>query len=170
MAPFQVIVKNLQGQSRCFDFSTPSIRVRELYDVVEDAEGIPSSLTRLVTGTRQLQDEHILRADEHGMFPFCTLLGRLLGGKGGFGSLLRGSQSQKKTTNFDACRDMNGRRLRHVNSEQKLIEWQEQAKEREMEKKALEQMKKEEKELKQRVEKDTTLAHLREQTEDILDK
>ena len=25
--------------------------------------------------------------------------------------------------NFDACRDINGRRLRHVNSEKKLTEW-----------------------------------------------
>jgi hypothetical protein len=34
----------------------------------------------------------------------------LRGGKGGFGSLLRASGRVAKTTNFDACRDLSGRR------------------------------------------------------------
>ena len=33
---------------------------------------------------------------------------RLRGGKGGFGSLLRGAGKQKLTDNFDACRDLQG--------------------------------------------------------------
>jgi hypothetical protein len=33
---------------------------------------------------------------------------RLRGGKGGFGSLLRGAGKQKLTDNFDACRDLHG--------------------------------------------------------------
>jgi len=49
-----------------------------------------------------------------------------LGGKGGFGTLLK-IQSKKagaKTTlDFGACRDLNGRRLRHVNDEIKLRKW-----------------------------------------------
>eukprot|EP00243_Klebsormidium_subtile_P002494 TRINITY_DN14986_c0_g1_i1.p1 TRINITY_DN14986_c0_g1~~TRINITY_DN14986_c0_g1_i1.p1 ORF type:complete len:374 (-),score=119.03 TRINITY_DN14986_c0_g1_i1:175-1296(-) len=170
MASFQVFVRNLQGQSKCLNVGTPSLTGEELFKLVEDAEGISSVFTRLVTGTRQLNDDSVLCADDHGLFPSCTLVARLPGGKGGFGSLLRGSQSQKKTTNFDACRDMNGRRLRHVNSEKKLVEWQEQAREREQEKLAAEQLKKEERELKQKVEKDDALAQLRVQTEDILDK
>jgi len=62
---------------------------------------------------------------------------RICGGKGGFGSLLRGAPSrvgQKKTTNFEACRDLSGRRLRHVNNEKRLAEWYAQEQEREMEK------------------------------------
>ena len=39
---------------------------------------------------------------------------RLRGGKGGFGSLLRGAGKQKLTDNFDACRDLQGRRIRWV--------------------------------------------------------
>ncbi len=36
---------------------------------------------------------------------------RLLGGKGGFGSLLRGQAPKKKyTTNYESCRDLSGRR------------------------------------------------------------
>jgi hypothetical protein len=44
---------------------------------------------------------------------------RLLGGKGGFGALLRNAPAgirYKKTTNFDSSRDLlTGKRLRHVN-------------------------------------------------------
>ncbi|GAB4844593.1 hypothetical protein Ancab_037992 [Ancistrocladus abbreviatus] len=68
----------------------------------------------------------------------------LLGGKGGFGSLLRGAATkagQKKTNNFDACRDMSGRRLRHVNAEKKLEEWKAEEEERRLEKKAEEYLK-----------------------------
>merc|ERR1711991_328291 len=48
---------------------------------------------------------------------------RLCGGKGGFGSLLKQQgrkAGKKKVTDFGACRDLNGRRLRHVNDEIRL--------------------------------------------------
>jgi hypothetical protein len=49
----------------------------------------------------------------------------MLGGKGGFGSLLKGQPPVKKrTNNFDSCRDLSGRRIRHVNQEKMLQEWQ----------------------------------------------
>jgi len=49
---------------------------------------------------------------------------RLQGGKGGFGSLLRGQAvSKRKITNFDASRDLQGRRIRNVKLHQKLMEW-----------------------------------------------
>jgi len=46
------------------------------------------------------------------------------GGKGGFGSLLRafGKQMQQ-SSNKEACRDLTGRRIRHVNNEKKLKEF-----------------------------------------------
>ncbi|KAH9620811.1 hypothetical protein KSS87_015118 [Heliosperma pusillum] len=72
-------------------------------------------------------------------FSTLTLTLPLLGGKGGFGSLLRGAATkagQKKTNNFDACRDMSGRRLRHVNAEKKMEEWAADEAERKLEKKA----------------------------------
>ncbi|GAM23208.1 hypothetical protein SAMD00019534_063830, partial [Acytostelium subglobosum LB1] len=59
---------------------------------------------------------------------YLELMMALCGGKGGFGSLLRGKANrlgQKKTSNFDACRDLSGRRLRHVNNEKRLKEWYE---------------------------------------------
>ncbi|KJH45841.1 hypothetical protein DICVIV_08101 [Dictyocaulus viviparus] len=58
---------------------------------------------------------------------------RLLGGKGGFGSLLR-SFRVNKSTNQLMCRDLNGRRLASIDEEQKLRRWIERAAEREKEK------------------------------------
>ncbi|KAK4418521.1 Replication stress response regulator SDE2 [Sesamum alatum] len=88
--------------------------------------------------------------DGSGKFPVVVHLSlRLRGGKGGFGSLLRGAATkagQKKTNNFDACRDMSGRRLRHVNAEKKLEEWRAEAEERKLEKMAEEFIKKKAKE------------------------
>jgi len=56
---------------------------------------------------------------------------RCLGGKGGFGAMLRGQASRpgmkQVTPNTGAMRDLSGRRLRHVEQEQKLQEWQEDA-------------------------------------------
>jgi hypothetical protein len=52
---------------------------------------------------------------------------RLLGGKGGFGAMLKSMAKRsgaKKTTDFGACRDLSGRRLRHVNDEILLKKWQ----------------------------------------------
>ncbi|CAF1272898.1 unnamed protein product [Rotaria sp. Silwood1] len=49
---------------------------------------------------------------------------KVLGGKGGFGSLLRSFGKQILISkNKEACRDLNGRRMRDVNNEKKLKEW-----------------------------------------------
>jgi hypothetical protein len=65
--------------------------------------------------------------------PFCEIKVRssIRGGKGGFGTLLKGQSRQagaKLTTDFGACRDLQGRRLRHVNDEIKLRKWREMEK------------------------------------------
>lgn len=54
---------------------------------------------------------------------------RLVGGKGGFGSMLRAIGAQiEKTTNREACRDLSGRRLRDINEEKRLKEYLEKQK------------------------------------------
>ncbi|KAH9489541.1 silencing defective protein Sde2 [Bulinus truncatus] len=59
---------------------------------------------------------------------------RLLGGKGGFGSMLRAIGAQiEKTTSREACRDLSGRRMRDINNEKKLKEWLAKEAEREQE-------------------------------------
>ena len=56
----------------------------------------------------------------------ATVAGGLKGGKGGFGAMLRSQakKKSKKTMDFGACRDLSGRRLRHVNDEILLKKWQ----------------------------------------------
>ncbi|KAJ8710431.1 hypothetical protein PYW07_009797 [Mythimna separata] len=59
---------------------------------------------------------------------------RLVGGKGGFGSMLRAIGAQiEKTTNREACRDLSGRRLRDINEEKRLRKWLEGQEDREKE-------------------------------------
>ncbi|XP_059055860.1 splicing regulator SDE2 [Achroia grisella] len=61
----------------------------------------------------------------------CT---KLVGGKGGFGSMLRAIGAQiEKTTNREACRDLSGRRLRDINEEKRLRKWLEGQEDRERE-------------------------------------
>uniref|UniRef100_A0A5S6R3J5 Sde2 N-terminal ubiquitin domain-containing protein n=1 Tax=Trichuris muris TaxID=70415 RepID=A0A5S6R3J5_TRIMR len=56
---------------------------------------------------------------------------RLLGGKGGFGSLLRSFGSQfYKSTNQDMCRDLSGRRLKSQKDEERLRKYVELLRER----------------------------------------
>lgn len=62
------------------------------------------------------------------------LLPRLIGGKGGFGSMLRAIGAQiEKTTNREACRDLSGRRMRDINNEKQLKDWMAKQKDREKE-------------------------------------
>ncbi|XP_030562799.1 replication stress response regulator SDE2 [Drosophila novamexicana] len=62
----------------------------------------------------------------------CIL--RQVGGKGGFGSMLRAIGAQiEKTTNREACRDLSGRRLRDINEEKRVRAWLEKQGERERE-------------------------------------
>ncbi|XP_075985536.1 splicing regulator SDE2 [Anticarsia gemmatalis] len=62
------------------------------------------------------------------------LSSKLVGGKGGFGSMLRAIGAQiEKTTNREACRDLSGRRLRDINEEKRLRKWLEGQEEREKE-------------------------------------
>lgn len=86
---------------------------------------------------RPLKDGNQLQC--HGISADSTiqLAFRLLGGKGGFGSLLRGAGRAILTDNVDACRDLSGRRIRHANAEKRLAQWAAEAKERELEKIAM---------------------------------
>lgn len=112
----------------------PADRSQPLYET-QEVEGIPSELQGLVFAGRQLSQGCALA--EYGISSGSTvhLCLRLRGGKGGFGALLRGQgRDGKVTTNFDAMRDLQGRRLRHKFAEEKLAEWKAGAKERELEK------------------------------------
>lgn len=119
-----------------------------LKEHVAAREGVPSCSQRFVHSGRELQDdERLLSSFGIEAGSSLQLLLRLRGGKGGFGALLRGQgRDGNITTNYDACRDLQGRRLRHQKAERQLEEWKGQAKERELEVIALKHIKEKAKE------------------------
>ena len=152
----QIFVKLLDGKTRCIQIPSPTISGESLKEYLLARTGIPLRFQRLVSGALEIADETLISASD-GIFPSCSLLLRLRGGKGGFGSLLRGAATkagQKKTRNFDACRDMSGRRLRHVNAEKRLEEWKAEEEGRKLEKLADQFLKSKTKKVKKNVGKD----------------
>ncbi|XP_047055089.1 replication stress response regulator SDE2-like [Lolium rigidum] len=142
---YQIQVRLLDGRTRCLQFPSPTLTGSTLLHTISALTHIPPTSLRLVTGRRTISPTTTLLAP----FPSASTLLRLRGGKGGFGSLLRGAASkagQKKTSNFDACRDINGRRLRHVNAERRLEEWRAEAGDRRLERLAEDFLKKKAKE------------------------
>jgi uncharacterized metal-binding protein len=82
----------------------------------------------LLCQAQLFRDDHLHTSSAASSPLVLRLLPRfgLLGGKGGFGSLLRTATTKvgtKKTSNFSASRDLSGRRMRHVEAEQKIAEW-----------------------------------------------
>ncbi|KAM3684668.1 hypothetical protein ACJW31_11G061200 [Castanea mollissima] len=136
---YHLFVKLLDGKTLTLRLPSPTVPALGIKHRVHEITKIPLGQQRLVTtGLCSVSDETLIRCPEGtSLFPSVQLSGRLAGGKGGFGSLLRGAATkagQKKTNNFDACRDMSGRRLRHVNAEKRLEEWKAEEEERKLEK------------------------------------
>ncbi|XP_022770575.1 protein SDE2 homolog [Durio zibethinus] len=128
----QLFVKLLNGKTLSLQFPTPQVEVGSIKHRIQKITQIPINFQRLIHG-HQLKDDSVISHANATL----NLTFRLLGGKGGFGSLLRGAATkagQKKTSNFEACRDMSGRRLRHVNAEKRLEEWKAEEEERKLEK------------------------------------
>lgn len=108
--------------------------LNQFCDYLTDAEGLNKNDFFIASGTKVFRPNSCssrtvnLQNNSH-----VDILIPLLGGKGGFGSLLRAIGAQiEKTTNRDACRDLSGRRLRDIKREdelRKLIALQEKLKE-----------------------------------------
>jgi hypothetical protein len=141
----QLFVRGLSGKHSVLNVM-PWETVDTLKVHVEAREGVAASEQRLYFNGKRLDD--CVKLEECGLRRDCTvhLVLNLLGGKGGFGSNLRASGKLKLTDNFDACRDLQGRRIRHTTAAEKLEEWQAEAQERELEKLALKHLKELEKE------------------------
>jgi hypothetical protein len=112
------------GKSFCFNFDAD---ITSLGDLIYAKTGVSQSEQRVVLNGREIfsQSDLIELLDENGT-NFVQLKLRLVGGKGGFGAMLRTSKSTKKTTNFSACRDLNGRRLGDIELEQRLRQREQQ--------------------------------------------
>ena len=61
------------------------------------------------------------------------------------------------TDNFDACRDLSGRRMRHVNADKKLADWAAHARDRELQKAAAKNLREQERAAQQEVEQQVRL-------------
>jgi hypothetical protein len=115
------------SSSQLFSYDLPSDTVQEqsledLKEQIFDFLGIPLQEQALFYNGRLIHNLSGLETLHSGSVIDVNL--RLDGGKGGFGSLLRGQAvSKRKITNFDASRDLQGRRIRNVKLHQKLMEW-----------------------------------------------
>jgi len=94
----------------------PAENVSECRTQIEDARGIPSDILIFYHNGRRASEGQVF--DSNATVDVAL---SLLGGKGGFGSMLRALGAQiEKTTNNEACRDLSGRRLRDINEESRL--------------------------------------------------
>lgn len=137
----QLFVRLLHGKTAVLTFTAPHAFGYQIKQLIFEATKIPTDVQRLICAGYQVGDRAVISLPDSTIH----LLLRLRGGKGGFGSLLRGSAirpRQKKTNNFESCRDINGRRLRQVNMEKRLEEWKMEEEERKLEKIAEEFIKK----------------------------
>lgn len=120
------------SRTLCISLPSVSATVAALKEQLQLREGVPAALVELYAdGQRLAADAHVPRLPA---LVRARLRGGLRGGKGGFGAMLRSSgkgAGAKATTSFGACRDLNGRRLRHVNQEVAVQKWRDDAEARE---------------------------------------
>lgn len=104
--------------------------VSDIKNIVSSQYGVPTEdLYVLINGKRAFDDFHVQNSEN-----VVRVFTKLVGGKGGFGSMLRAIGAQiEKTTNREACRDLSGRRLRDINEEKRLRKWLEGQEDRERE-------------------------------------
>jgi len=119
-----IIVKNIDNTSLCFQIPRQDLddNVLNLKQLIFEKIGIPALNQTLISHGKILNDN--LPLEQILSLTNISLHLALKGGKGGFGSLLRGQAATKrKITNFDASRDLQGRRIRNVDNHKKLLEW-----------------------------------------------
>lgn len=105
--------------TRCLQAeSADSLSLSSLVSTLAIDTQLPSSSIMLLLGGRVVgRDQIAIPQRANTIFFEMRLCGAVRGGKGGFGANLRGANASKKTTNFGACRDLSGRRLRDVERE-----------------------------------------------------
>ena len=101
------------------------LAVREVLEAVVPGFRARGARLELWFGLRRYGDEEVASCE---VARLAVGGAGLLGGKGGFGAMLRSmgkAGGANATRDFGACRDLSGRRLRHVNDEIALERWHE---------------------------------------------
>lgn len=119
----QVVVQLFDAETLCF--RCDAVRGQEVKEALSERHCISMDALTLSLDGMVINNNDAI-PDEFGI----VLRGSLSidGGKGGYGAMLKAMAKQsgsKKTTDFGACRDLSGRRLRHVNDEIVLQKWKE---------------------------------------------
>lgn len=133
MPPVNVLLSGL-STSLCLSIgdSARTLHTGTIADAVIAATGLPrASFFLRQHGALLHPSDPVSVPGQHTTFLTVCLRRALPGGKGGFGAMLRGSAASKTTTNFDACRDLEGRRLRHVREEEEIRRFLRERRERE---------------------------------------
>ena len=113
----KLIIHNISSTSIYYFEESSQKTIESLYKDLN----IDKNNSYLISEGKILKDDYDLIDYENKIIEIRI---RLKGGKGGFGTSLRLQQATKKQTkNFDACRDLQGRRLRKINQERQLNEW-----------------------------------------------
>ena len=110
-------ILSLSCQHRTFP-QDRALTLNDLHTLAENTFSFSKEDIYFVHNGKKLVDNALVCHGVVRAFP------RLIGGKGGFGSMLRAIGAQiEKTTNREACRDLSGRRLRDINEEKRLKNW-----------------------------------------------
>lgn len=119
----QLFVTELPGVGTINIHLSSQDTVEDLKKVIWTRIGYSWPLLLLYRGKPVTREERLARFVD-GSFLQVRPLGVLKGGKGGFGTLLRGQAAfRKKSQNISSCRDLEGRRLRDVEAEKRLHQW-----------------------------------------------
>lgn len=135
MAPVNVIVSGLpETPALCLKLGDVNhgISTVQVSKAIEQSTGLPPASILLRCGTRLLSLESaVCIPGVHTVFVWAGVRRALPGGKGGFGSQLKGNNGKNGkdgsgsraggTSNFDACRDLHGRRVGTVRRERALL-------------------------------------------------
>jgi len=161
----QLFVKGLAGESHLLEFNGQET-ICEVREILGNRVGFRLGNKQITFLGRHVDDKSTLIQCNCQNGNTLHLTGALLGGKGGFGANLRGSAKGTKTTNFSACRDLNGQRLGVAEAADKIEAWQTQEEERRLQKVAEKHLREVEKEEERKGKAKIDIQHFRESLEE----
>jgi hypothetical protein len=97
----QLLISSIDGRLLSFSFPTTHVSLVSIKQAFEDREGVPVDELRVSCNGRCLPDDCMFTEEQAFGLPPLRVGLRVVGGKGGFGSLLRGGNTkvgQKKVT------------------------------------------------------------------------